>query len=977
MLTRMNQQQVVHMKSSCFSFLVILLCATVVVSLDYRGRTEEVFLRQLVNPATGDVDKDTAELLCIICKVDLIRLKEAGGNPNFFLPEETFSGADELSSKGWSVAKENSQRLIKVLHPQLKETLLDCIRKNSFLFHVSGDEGGADIYHSTSLNSLFHRHAGARRNLLQSIAEAPAPAPAVGSLIPSPAPAPDLALSPVSTPNPAPSPQELFFPRLSPPPLSLSENSSGGLTSGPSIEPDNGKNNNKTVLIAVLVTAAVTFVLAALFFLFCTAVCRRGSSAGRNDERPLLSISLSDYSVGSTHKTFGLGNSIKEEKLGHQSFGNISNHEKRGSSFESNFYNSDAQNVSLDERLSLGVVSGAAKFSTDNKMNILVPPPPGRTGSNPFLKPPPGRAEPLPHEPPANLRPPPSRAGPTPSPPPPPPPPAPPAPAKSSSSVPLPPRGSPPPPPIAPGVKPGPRPPPPPTGGSAPRPPPPMPPGPKAPRPPLGSKRPSNSASSEGAGLGDDADADAPKTKLKPFFWDKVLANPDHSMVWHQIKSGSFQFNEEMIETLFGYAPDKNKNEHKKESSSQDPSPQYIQILDPKKAQNLSILLRALNVTIEEVCDALREGNELPVELLQNLLRMAPTADEELKLRLYSGELSQLGPAERFLKALVDIPFAFKRLEALLFMCILQEEVATTKESFETLEVACKELRNSRLFLKLLEAVLKTGNRMNDGTFRGGAQAFKLDTLLKLSDVKGMDGKTTLLHFVVQEIIRSEGVRAARAGRESRSISSVSVKTDDLLEDISPDTEDNYSSLGLQVVSQLSSELENVKRAAVVDADSLTGSVAKLGQSVVVTRNFLNKDMKNLEENSGFHETLKSFVQNAEVDIMSLLEEEKRIVALVKSTSDYFHGNTGKDEGLRLFIVVRDFLIILDKVCKEVGEAQKRSAKTRKKEASTSSTASSPSHKHQQPSPDIRQRLFPAIAERRMGDSSSSSDDEG
>lgn len=399
MLTRMNQQQVVHMKSSCFSFLVILLCASVVVSLDYKGRTEEVFLRQLVNPATGDVDKDTAELLCIICKVDLIRPKEAGGN-NFFLPEETFSGADELSSEGWSMAKENSQRLIKVLHPQLKETILDCIRKNSYLFHVSGDEGGADIYHSTSLNSLFHRHAGARRNLLQSIAEAPAPAPAVGSLIPSPAPAPDLALSPVSTPNPAPSPQELFFTRPSPPPPSLSENSSGGPASVPNIDPDNGKNNNKTVLIAVLVTAAVTFVLAALFFLFCTKVCRRGSGARRNDERPLLSISLSDYSVGSTLKPFGVGNSIIEEKLSHQSFGNVSNHEKRGTSLESNFYNSDAQNVSLDESLSLGVVSGAAKSSTDNKMNILVPPPPGRTGSNPFLKPPPGRAEPLPHEPP-------------------------------------------------------------------------------------------------------------------------------------------------------------------------------------------------------------------------------------------------------------------------------------------------------------------------------------------------------------------------------------------------------------------------------------------------------------------------------------------------------------------------------------------------------------------------------------------------
>lgn len=65
-----------------------------------------------------------------------------------------------------------------------------------------------------------------------------------------------------------------------------------------------------------------------------------------------------------------------------------------------------------------------------------------------------------------------------------------------------------------------------------------------------------------------------------------------------------------MIETLFGYTPvDKTKCEGKKESSSQDPAHQYIQIIDSKKAQNLSILLRALNVTKEEVCDALHEGN--------------------------------------------------------------------------------------------------------------------------------------------------------------------------------------------------------------------------------------------------------------------------------------------------------------------------------------------------------------------------------
>lgn len=62
------------------------------------------------------------------------------------------------------------------------------------------------------------------------------------------------------------------------------------------------------------------------------------------------------------------------------------------------------------------------------------------------------------------------------------------------------------------------------------------------------------------------------------------------------------------MESLFGYAPaDQNKNERKKGSSATT-SPQFIQIIEPKKAQNLAILLKALNVTTEEVCDALKEG---------------------------------------------------------------------------------------------------------------------------------------------------------------------------------------------------------------------------------------------------------------------------------------------------------------------------------------------------------------------------------
>ena len=208
---------------------------------------------------------------------------------------------------------------------------------------------------------------------------------------------------------------------------------------------------------------------------------------------------------------------------------------------------------------------------------------------------------------------------------------------------------------------------------------------------------------------------------------------------------------------------------------------------------------------------------------------------------------------------------------------------------------------------------------MNDGTFRGGAQAFKLDTLLKLADVKGTDGKTTLLHFVVQEIIRSEGIRAARAAQES-------IKSDD---SSNQPPDEHLRSLGLQVVSGLSNEFENVRRAALLDTDILTGTVAKLGHALDKAGNILRSEMENIPPDNGFHQALRSFVQNAEVDVRWLHEEEIRIMALVKSSADYFHGKSGKDEGLRLFVIVRDFLIILDKVCKEVQATPPKGPKNR------------------------------------------------
>ncbi|KAL9243852.1 hypothetical protein vseg_017691 [Gypsophila vaccaria] len=468
-------------------------------------------------------------------------------------------------------------------------------------------------------------------------------------------------------------------------------------------------------------------------------------------------------------------------------------------------------------------------------------------------------------------------------------------------------------------------------------------------------------------------DCGAPRTKLKPFFWDKVVSSPNHSMVWDEIKEGSFQFNEERIESLFSYNADNKTNSERHGQTTSTSQPQQIQIIDPKKSQNLSILLKALNVTTEEVCGALLEGNELPTELLQTLLRMAPTQDEELKLRLFYSDLSLLGPAERFLKVVVDIPLAFKRMESLMFMMTYKEEVTSIKEAFVTLEVACDELKESRLFLKLLEAVLKTGNRMNDGTYRGGAQAIKLDTLLKLADVKGTDGKTTLLHFVVQEIIRAEGLKAIRSRKRSRSISSM--ESEDFIYDSDFHDIEEYQTFGLQRISELSSELENVKKAAIIDADGLTTSVSKLGQSLTKIKNFLNNEMDNSEQESGFYLTLVQFRDRSECEVEWLVKEEQRISELVRKTADYFHGNAGKEEGLRLFSIVREFLIMLDRICAQLKDSISKPIKPPDDTEKNASPTRS-SHDPQQSIHDMRERLFPMIPTRCAEDFSSDSDSE-
>ncbi|XP_010442256.1 PREDICTED: formin-like protein 9 [Camelina sativa] len=362
---------------------------------------------------------------------------------------------------------------------------------------------------------------------------------------------------------------------------------------------------------------------------------------------------------------------------------------------------------------------------------------------------------------------------------------------------------------------------------------------------------------------------------------------PPKQQHWDRLRSSSFKLDKEMVETLYiGNLSNPRDLPILNQESK---------VLDPRKAQNIATLLQLLNLTTKDVCQALLDGDcdALGAELLECLLRLAPSKEEERRLKSFSDDsvIIKLGPAERFLKELLHVPSVFKRVGALLFAANFNSEIKRLRKSFSVVQVACEELSNSRMFSILLDAVLKTGNKMNVRTNHcaDDAHDFKLDTLLKLVDVKGLDGRSSLLHFVVQEMIKSEGsVRA------------------------------------LEGISNLNSELSNVKKSADIEYGVLRSNVSKLCQGL---KNI--EELLLLSEESGssgdqwlkFRERMARFLKAAAEEIVKIKIRESSTLSALEEVTEQFHGDSSKEgHTMRIFMIVRDFLSVLDNVCHEMGD---------------------------------------------------------
>lgn len=90
---------------------------------------------------------------------------------------------------------------------------------------------------------------------------------------------------------------------------------------------------------------------------------------------------------------------------------------------------------------------------------------------------------------------------------------------------------------------------------------------------------------------------------------------------------------------------------------------------------------------------------------------MAPSKEEERQLKEHKDDSpTKLGLAETFLKAVLDVPFAFKRIEVMLYIGNFESEVEYLKTSFQTLVV----ISHTYAFIHLLMIIFDSVKVMID-----------------------------------------------------------------------------------------------------------------------------------------------------------------------------------------------------------------------------------------------------------------------
>ncbi|KAF8115617.1 hypothetical protein N665_0025s0085 [Sinapis alba] len=325
--------------------------------------------------------------------------------------------------------------------------------------------------------------------------------------------------------------------------------------------------------------------------------------------------------------------------------------------------------------------------------------------------------------------------------------PPPPPPGGRAPGPPLPPGGGPPlPPGGGPPLPPGGGPPLPPGGG------PPLPPGGGPPRPPGGGlPPPPGGGPSRPPGGGPPPARN--KSTMRSLHWVKVRVV--QGSLWFELKGHGVgqieqEFDRSEIKTLFSAATVPTSDD----TPGVQTKLEIIHLIDKKKSYNTEIMLSKVKMPLPDMPDAILKMDDtvLDIDLIEKFIKLCPTKEDMERLKEYTGDETRLGKCEKFFLELMKVTRVESKLKVFSYKIHFNTQVTELKESLEVVKSVCKEVKDSEKLKEIMKRILYLGNILNEGTVKGDAEGFRLDTLLKLSNTRAVNGKITLMHYLCKVI---------------------------------------------------------------------------------------------------------------------------------------------------------------------------------------------------------------------------------
>ncbi|XP_052199006.1 formin-like protein 13 [Diospyros lotus] len=246
--------------------------------------------------------------------------------------------------------------------------------------------------------------------------------------------------------------------------------------------------------------------------------------------------------------------------------------------------------------------------------------------------------------------------------------------------------------------------------------------------------------------------------KLRPLHWLKLTRAVQGSLWAEAQKSGEAAKAPEIdiseLESLFSTAvpnsDQKGSSGQKSGSRASRQKPEKVQLIEHRRAYNCEIMLSKVKVPLHELTSSVLalEDSALDVDQVDNLIKFCPTKEEMELLKGYSGEKEKLGKCEQFFLELMRVPRIESKLRVFSFKMQFCSQVSDTRNNLNVVNSAAEQIRSSLKFKRVMQTILSLGNALNQGTARGSAIGFRLDSLLKLTETRARNNKMTLMHYL-------------------------------------------------------------------------------------------------------------------------------------------------------------------------------------------------------------------------------------